>query len=192
MITAEYLSACVRRLIEGTDALVLTEVITSTKVATEGLRPNVPGSVIHHGGGYLGWSSGAALGAALATGRARPVVSLVGDGSFLFSAPALAFWAQRRYDAPSLTVIYDNRGWAGPKFSTMHVYPSGAAAAADDFNVSFDPEVDLPAVAMAAGAGFGATVTSPAELPGTLKEALDVVQAGRSAVVSVHIPPVRA
>ena len=43
----------------------------------------------------------------------------------------------------------------------MHVYPTGAAAAADDFNVSFDPEVDLPAVAMAAGAGFGATVTSP-------------------------------
>jgi acetolactate synthase-1/2/3 large subunit len=192
VITAEYLSACVRRLIEGTDALVLTEVITSSKVATEGLRPNAPGSVIHHGGGYLGWSSGAALGAALATGRARPVVSLVGDGSFLFSAPASAFWAQRRYDAPSLTVIYDNRGWAGPKFSTMHMYPSGAAAAADDFNVSFDPEVDLPAVATAAGAGFGATVASPAELPGTLKKALDVVQAGRSAVVSVHIPPVRA
>ncbi|HEY6787258.1 MAG TPA: thiamine pyrophosphate-requiring protein [Trebonia sp.] len=192
VITAEYLSACVRRLIEGTDALVLTEVVTSSKVATEGLRPNVPGSVIHHGGGYLGWSTGAALGVALAVGRARPVVSLVGDGSFLFSAPASALWAQRRYDAPSLTVIYDNRGWAGPKFSTMHVYPSGAAAATDDFNVSFDPEVDLPTVAVAAGAGFGATVTSPAELPGTLKEALDVVQAGRSAVVSVHIPPVRA
>jgi acetolactate synthase I/II/III large subunit len=77
VITAEFLSACVRRLIEGTDALVLTELVTSSKVATEGLRPNVPGSVIHHGGGYLGWSSGAALGAALATGRARPVVSLV-------------------------------------------------------------------------------------------------------------------
>jgi acetolactate synthase-1/2/3 large subunit len=94
----------------------------------------------------------------------------------------------------TVAVIYDNRGWAGQKFSTMHVYPSGAAAAADDFNVSFDPEVDLPAVAVAvaAGAGFGATVTSPAELPGTLEEALDVVQAGRSAVVSVHIPPVRA
>jgi len=192
VITAEYLSACVRRLIEGTGALVLTELVTSSKVATEGLRPNEPGSVIHHGGGYLGWSSGAALGAALATGRTRPVVSLVGDGSFLFSAPASAFWAQRRYDAPSLTIIYDNRGWAGPKFSTMHVHPSGAAATADDFNVSFDPEVDLPAVAMAAGAGLGATVTLPADLPGTLKEALAVVQDGRSAVVSVHIPPVRA
>ena len=91
VITAEYLTACVRRLIEGTDALVLTEVVTSSKVATEGLRPNVPGSVIHHGGGYLGWSSGAALGAALAVGRARPVVSLVGDGTFLFECASVGF-----------------------------------------------------------------------------------------------------
>jgi acetolactate synthase-1/2/3 large subunit len=119
------------------------------------------------------------------------VISLVGDGSFLFGSPASAFWAQRRYDAPSLTIIYDNRGWAGPKFSTMHVHPSGAAAASGEFNVSFAPEVDLPGVALAAGAGFGATVSRPAELPGVLKEALGVVQAGRSAVVSVHIPNVQ-
>jgi acetolactate synthase I/II/III large subunit len=191
MITAEYLSACIRRLIAGTDALVLTEVVTASKAAAEGLRPTVPGSVIHHGGGYLGWSTGAALGAALAVGTSRPVVSLVGDGSFLFSSPASGFWAQRRHAAPSLTVVYDNRGWAGPKFSTRHIHPDGAAAASDDFNVSFDPEVDLPAVAVAAGAGFGATVSAPADLPGVLKEALEVVLAGRSAVVSVHITPVQ-
>jgi acetolactate synthase-1/2/3 large subunit len=191
VITAEYLSACVRRLLEGTGALVLTEVVTASKAAAEGLRPTVPGSVIHHGGGYLGWSTGAALGAALAVGKSRPVVSLVGDGSFLFSSPASAFWAQRRHEAPSLTVIYDNRGWAGPKFSTKHVHPDGAAAASDEFNVSFDPEVDLPAVAVAAGAGFGVTVSAPADLPGVLKEALEVVLAGRSAVVSVHITPVQ-
>src|SRR6185437_15580281 len=89
-ITAEYLTACVRRLIEDTDAIVLTEVVTSSKAASEGLRPSVPGSVIHHGGGYLGWSGGAALGAALAVGGSRPVISLVGDGSFLFSSPASA------------------------------------------------------------------------------------------------------
>jgi len=191
LITAEYLSACVRKLLEGTGALVLTEVVTASRTATEGLRPAVPGSVIHHGGGYLGWSTGAALGAALAVGPSRPVVSLVGDGSFLFSSPAAAYWAQRRYSAPSLTVIYDNRGWAGPKFSTRHVYPDGAAVAADDFNASFDPEVDLPAVAVAAGAGFGATVSVPADLPGVLKDALEVVLGGRSAVVSVHITPVQ-
>jgi acetolactate synthase-1/2/3 large subunit len=188
-ITVEYLTACVRRVLEGEDALILTEVVTGSRAVAEHLRPDQPGSVLHHGGGSLGWSGGAAVGAKLAAAE-RLVVSLVGDGSYLFGVPSSAFWVQRRYDAPSLTVIYDNRGWAAPKFSTMRVHPSGAAAAADDFHVSFEPEVDLPGVALAAGAGYGRTVASPEELPGVLKEALEAVRGGRSAVVSVHLPRV--
>lgn len=186
-ITAEYLTACVRRLLDGEDALVLTEVVTSNRAVAEHLRPDRPGSVLHHGGGSLGWSGGAAVGAKFACPE-RVVVSLVGDGSYLFGVPSSAFWVQRRYDTPALTVIYDNRGWNAPKFSTLRVHPSGAAAAANDFHVSFEPEVDLPGVALAAGAGYGRTVSSPDELPDVLKEALEVVRGGRSAVVSVHLP----
>jgi acetolactate synthase-1/2/3 large subunit len=187
-ITPEYLTACVRRLLDGEDALVLTEVVTNSKVVAEHLRPNRPGSVIHHGGAALGWAGGAAVGAKLAA-PGRTVVSLVGDGCFLFGVPASAQWVARRYGAPALTVIYDNRGWAAPKFSTLQVYPEGAAAAAGDFGVSFEPEVDLPGVARAAGA-YGVTVSDPAELPQTLKGALAIVHGGRSAVVSVQLPPV--
>jgi len=189
VITGEYLTACLRRLLEGEDALVLTEVVTSSKVVAEHLRPSRPGSVLHHGGGSLGWAGGAAVGAKLAYPE-RTVVSLVGDGSYLLGVPSSALWVQRRYDTPALTVIYDNRGWAGPKFSTLHIHPDGAAAAADDFHVSLEPEVDLPGVALAAGAGFGATVSDPGELPQVLKDALAVVHGGRSAVVSVHLPRV--
>ena len=85
----------------------------------------------------------------------RTVVCLVGDGSFLFGVPSSAQWVARRYGTPALTVIYDNRGWAAPKFSTLQVHPDGAAAAADDFHVSFEPEVDLPGVARAAAARTG-------------------------------------
>ena len=187
-ITAEYPTACVRRLIEDEDALVLTEVVTSSRVVAEHLRPNRPGSVLHHGGSALGWADGAAIGAKLAAPD-RTVVCLVGDGSFLFGVPSSAQWVARRYGTPALTVIYDNRGWAAPKFSTLQVHPDGAAAATGDFNVSFEPEVDLPGVARAAGA-YGVTVSSPDELPQVLKDALAVVHGGRSAVVSVHLPPV--
>jgi acetolactate synthase-1/2/3 large subunit len=189
VITGEYLTACVRRLLAGEDALILTEVVTHSRTVAEHLRPSRPGSVLHHGGGALGWSGGAVVGAKLAC-MERTVVSLVGDGSFLFSVPSSALWVQRRYQTPALTVIYDNHGWAGPKFSTLHVHPEGAAAAADDFHASLEPAVDLPGVALAAGAGFGATVSDPRELPRVLKDALAAVQAGQSAVVSVRLQPV--
>jgi acetolactate synthase-1/2/3 large subunit len=188
VITAEYLTACVRRLLEDEGALVLTEVVTNSKVVAEHLRPNRPGSVIHHGGAALGWAGGAVIGAKLAA-PGRTVVSLVGDGCFLFGVPSSAQWVARRYGTPALTVIYDNRGWAAPKFSTLQVHPDGAAAAAGDFGTSFEPEVDLPGVARAAGA-YGVTVSDPEELPQALKDALAVVHGGRSAVVSVQLPPV--
>jgi acetolactate synthase-1/2/3 large subunit len=189
VITAQYLTACVRRLLADEDALILTEVVTNSKTVADHLRPNRPGSVIHHGGGSLGWAGGAAVGAKLAAPD-RTVVCLVGDGSFLFGVPSSAQWVARRYGAPALTVIYDNRGWAAPKFSTLMVHPDGAAAKADDFHVSFEPEADLPGVARAAGGAYGVTVSDPGELPGVLKDALAVVHGGRSAVVSVHLPPV--
>ena len=107
----------------------------------------------------------AAVGAKLAAPE-RTVVCLVGDGSFLFGVPSSAQWVARRYGTPALTVIYDNRGWAAPKFSTLQVHPDGAAAAAEDFDVSFEPEVDLPGVARAAGGLRGHGVRSRRASPG--------------------------
>jgi acetolactate synthase-1/2/3 large subunit len=187
VITPQYLTACVRDLLAGEDALVLTEAVTNFQVVAEHLRRNEPGSLIGSGGGSLGWSGGGAVGAKLACPE-RTVVSLVGDGTFLFSVPSSVHWVARRYGTPTLTVIYDNRGWKAPKQSTLGVHPAGAAAMADDFHVSFEPEADLPGVAAAAGGAFAATVSDPAGLPGVLKEALAAVHAGRSAVVAAHIP----
>ena len=190
VITPRYLTACVRELLAGADALVLTEAITNYQVVAEHLRPARPGSYLGSGGGSLGWTGGGAVGAKLASPAERAVVSLVGDGSYLFGVPSSAQWVARRYHAPSLTVIYDNRGWAAPRFSTLRVHPSGAAAAANDFQASFDPEADLPGIAAAAGGAYAVTVADPDELPQVLKDALAVVRGGRSAVVSVHLPPV--
>ena len=93
-VTAEYLVACVREAI-GQDAIVLTEAITNYPVVCEHLLPSRPGSLIGSGGSSLGWSGGAAVGAKLAAPD-RTVVSLVGDGSFLFGVPASAQAGPRR------------------------------------------------------------------------------------------------
>ena len=70
------------------------------------------------------------------------------------------------------------------------VHPDGAAARADDFHASFEPVADLPGVAAAAGGAFAVTVSDPGELPPLLRDALAVVRGGRSAVISVQLPPV--
>jgi acetolactate synthase-1/2/3 large subunit len=156
-------------------------------VVSEHLRACDPGSLLGSGGGSLGWAGGAAVGAKLAAPD-RTVVSLVGDGSYLFGVPSSAQWLARRCQAPSLTVIFDNQGWKAPSLSTLAVHPAGELAAGG-FSASFQPEADLAEVAAAAGGAYARTVTAAARLPETLREALAQVAAGRSAVVSVHLPP---
>jgi acetolactate synthase-1/2/3 large subunit len=186
-ITPEYVVACVREAAPpGT--LFLTEAITSYPVVSEHLAASQPGSLLGSGGGSLGWAGGAAVGAKLAAPD-RTVVSLVGDGSYLFAVPSSVHWMARRYQAPSLTVILDNQGWKAPSLSTLAVHPAGELAAGG-FAASFQPEADLPEVAAAAGGAYARTVTAAARLPEALGEALAQVRGGRSAVVSVHVPPV--
>jgi acetolactate synthase-1/2/3 large subunit len=190
-ITPEYLVACVRDgagQAAGAGALFLNEAISNYHVVNEHLRASRPGSLITSGGGSLGWAGGAAVGAKLAAPE-RTVVSLVGDGSYLFSVPSSVHWTARRYGAPSLTVILDNQGWKSPSLSTLAVHPDGELARGG-FAASFRPEADLPGVAAAAGGAYARTVTDAAELPGAISQALDQVAAGRSAVLSVHVPPV--
>ena len=186
-ITPEYLVACVREA-AGPDCLFLTEAITNYQVVSEHLRAGRPGSLLGSGGGSLSWSGGAAVGAKLAAPQ-RTVISLVGDGSYLFGVPASAHWMARRYQAPSLTVIFDNQGWRAPALSTLAVHPSGELAGGG-LTASFQPEADLAGVAAAAGGAFARTVTAAGRLPDTLRAALDQVAGGRSAVVSVHVAPV--
>jgi len=185
VITPEYLTACVREAIDE-NTLVLNEAISNYQVVNEHLRANRPGSVLTSGGGSLGWYAGAALGVKLA----RPdqtVVSLVGDGTYLFGVPASAQWVARRYGLPSLTVIYDNQGWKSPKLSTMDVYPNGIAARYNDFGISFAPEADLPGIARAASGAWARTVHRPDELAAAVKEAFAAVRAGQPAVLSAHL-----
>ncbi len=186
-ISPEYLVACVRDVI-GPDAVVLTEAVSNYHVVSEHLRASRPGSVLGIGGGSLGWSGGAAVGVKLAAPE-RTVVSLVGDGSYLFGVPSSAQWMARRYQAPSLTVIFDNQGWKTPSLSALAVHPGGLVAGGG-FTASFQPEADLPGVAAAAGGAYACTVTAADLLPVTLRRALDHVRRGRSAVISVRVAPV--
>jgi acetolactate synthase-1/2/3 large subunit len=188
IITPAYLTACIREAIDE-DTIVLSETITNSVTVSKHLPRNKPGTFFGSGASSLGWHGGAALGAKLAAPD-KTIVSLTGDGSYLFSNPTPVHWISRKYDIPFLTVIYNNYGWGAPRLSTLGVHPYGIAGQTDRFWVNFDPPSDLAKVAEAAGGAYARTVEKPNELPEAIANALQIVNGGRSAVLDVRLPRV--
>jgi len=189
-ITPHYALSVLRAQLESS-AIILSEGISNYRPVADVMCPTLPGTYFTSGATALGWHGGAALGAKLAQPDAT-VVSITGDGSFLFSLPENVHWMSRRYDIPFLTVILNNRGWKSPMLSAMAVHKDGYTSqmnSSDDLHVTFDPPPDHAGVAVAAGAGFGVIVKKASELETAIRKALQVVrQEGRSAVVDVWLP----
>ena len=180
-ITAEYLTACVRRHIDR-DTIVLNEGITNYSAIHNHIGATQPLRLFTTGASSLGWNGGAAVGMKLAAPD-KTVVSLTGDGSYMFSQPSTVHWMARRYETPFLQVIYNNRGWRAPRYSALAVHPDGFAAKSDDLDIAFDPPPDYSGIAAAAGGAFARIVKHPSELNPALEQALDVVRNQRRAAV---------
>jgi acetolactate synthase I/II/III large subunit len=190
VITPAYLTACVRRHIDQ-DTIVLNEGITNYGTIIDHLGAIRPGQMLGSGGGSLGWNGGAAIGVKLACPE-KTVICLTGDGSYMFSVPSSVHWIARRYQTPFLQIIYNNRGWKAPKFSTLAIHPDGYAARAagrdEDIGVSFDPPPDYSGIAAASGGALARVVRRPEELIPALAEAMNAVRhERRCAVVDVWL-----
>ena len=108
----------------------------------------------------------------------------------MFSIPATVHWMSRKYHAPFLTVIYNNRGWKSPKLSTLGVHPDGVANETNEFFVDFDPPADLAKIAESAGGAYAQTVKNTSEVKDALRKAIASVKEGRSAVLDVYLPAI--
>jgi len=186
LITAEYLTACVREQLRP-DAIVLNEGITNYTAIHAHIGAAFPRALYASGGSALGWSGGAAIGAKLAAPD-RMVVSLTGDGSFMFSVPSSVHWIARRYKTPFLQIVYNNGGWKAPRFSLLGVHPDGYASREADLGISFDPAPDYSGIAAAAGGAFARIVRDADELQDALDAAIRAVtEEGRCAVLDVML-----
>jgi acetolactate synthase-1/2/3 large subunit len=185
--TAEYLIAHLRAL-AGDEALYLNEGVSHYHTVFNHLAPDRVGSIFTSGGGSLGWNGGAAVGVKLARPN-NTVITLTGDGSFMFSVPSAVHWMARRYAAPFLQIIFNNRGWKSPKLSALALHPDQYAASANRLDTSFDPPPDYVGVAAAAGGAWGTQVRKAKDVEPALTQALRVVrQEKRCAVLDVWLP----
>jgi acetolactate synthase-1/2/3 large subunit len=180
-ITSEHLTAAVRQAV-GEDAVVLSEAVTNFHVVTRHMQRRRPGTLFSSGGGSLGWSGGAAVGAKLA----RPdglVVAMSGDGTYLFTQPASVHWMARRYATPFLQIIYNNGGWRAPREGAIGLHPGGAASRAAGLDIEFAPDPDYAGIAAAAGGAFARTISRPEEVAPALSAALEAVRGERRCAV---------
>jgi acetolactate synthase-1/2/3 large subunit len=187
-IAAEWVGAALaERLPEK--SIVLDEMITSSDAVRRYLARQKPGSLLSAGAPGLGWGLGAALGARLAAPE-HTIVTLVGDGSFVFGSPVAALWAAQQAQAPFLTVILNNAGYNASKMPVLGLFPDGASSRANAFpGVRFATPPDYAMLARSCHA-YGERVEDPAELGPAIERGLAAVRDGQAGVLDVALAPI--
>jgi len=132
----------------------------------------------------LGWGVGLSIGAKLAQPN-RQVVSVIGDGAFMFGGlPAL--WSMARYEVPVITVVFNNRGYNEPRQRILGKMGKQGQTGKDMACYLGSPDVDFARI----GAGFGIAgeaVTNPDGLRAALQRGVKATRDGRPYIVDVVI-----
>jgi acetolactate synthase-1/2/3 large subunit len=184
-ITPQWLSYCLNEAI-GEDSIVLDECVTNSGTVAEYVKRSQPATYFKSGGSSLGWALGASLGAKLS----RPdklVVNTVGDGSFIYGCPTSTLWSADVFNAPFLTVIYNNQVHFAAKRSLQGGYPDGYSEKAQTWiGTDLSPSVEFSMIAQACRA-YGEKVESPEQVRPAIDRAIEQVQSGKAAVLDVRI-----
>jgi acetolactate synthase-1/2/3 large subunit len=181
-ITLPWLNHCLREIVDS-DTIVISEY----SFRQEYCPLETPGGFFGvSSAGGLGWGFPASLGAKLAS-PGKVVLSVLGDGAYMFANPVACHYMAQMQNLPVLTVIYNNALYGAVRRATLDMYASGAAAEADGRFLA-----DLPAPSfekiVAAHDGHGERVDRPADLPAALRRAAAAVRGGQQALVNVICP----
>lgn len=179
-LTPSNLAAAVAEVYEE-DTLVVQETTTSALAVVEQLRKRTPGTLLSPAGSGLGLGLPAALGAKLAFPE-REVVCLQGDGSYVLAGPLATHWNADVYQAPFLTVIFNNHGWKAVEQATRGLHPQGVAARDGVLAARFERPPKLSKLIEAVD-GIGMEVRTRQEALEAIRRGRELVREGRSVVI---------
>jgi len=165
------------------DDRLIEESTTSALAVRANLPRSEPGTVFRAGGAGLGWALGALLGAKVAE-RDRPSFVVVGDGSFVFSAPVAALTALKRERIDGLIVVLQNGGYAASSQPVHDLFPDPERPQPPA--TAFIADIDIAALAESCGA-VGVTVSTPGDLADGLARAVEAWRAGDLVVVAAKV-----
>jgi thiamine pyrophosphate-dependent acetolactate synthase large subunit-like protein len=166
------------------DAIVVEELGTENK--TLNFFPFADDAMTKIGrteGRALGWGVGASAGVKLAQPN-RQVVSLQGDGGFLFGQTD-SLWTMSRYDIPVMTVITNNRSYEETRWQMINRDGRASKAGRDYVCNLGDPDVDFTQLAAAYNIP-GAIVSNTDELEPAIKRGLRTLKEGRPFMLDVR------
>jgi acetolactate synthase-1/2/3 large subunit len=134
--------------------------------------------------GGLGFGLGGALGAKLGA-KAKNVILMVGDGSYMFGCPTAAHHVARMYQLPTTTLVMNNARWNAVHRSTLGMYPDGLASKEALMPlVSLGDSPEYQDIMKACG-GYGEKVSDPATLLAALQRCLEANAQGQSALLNL-------
>lgn len=130
----------------------------------------------------LGQGLGTALGVKLAYPD-RPVVSVIGDGGFLYNPVTQSLGCSMEAGLPILIVVFNNEGYLAMKNNHLSYYPDATAAQNDIFLGHPIKGPDYAALVEPFG-GVGFRVDDPAKLDDVLRDGMAAVESGQTAIIN--------
>jgi acetolactate synthase-1/2/3 large subunit len=134
----------------------------------------------------LGQGLGYALGVKLAAPK-RPVVVTIGDGTFMYNPVVPAITFSDEHKLPLLIVVANNAKYAAMQYFHDSFYPQGISPGNQDYYGVYikGPKYEETAKLVD---GYAMQVAKPADLKPALQEALESIQAGKTAILNVIMP----
>ncbi len=184
-ISPDWLCHCINKVVDE-DTIIVNHTLSQSASVTEQIERTKPGTLLGCAGGSIQLALGAALGAKVAAPN-KTVVSLMTDGGFVWGCPVATLWSAHSYQAPFLSVIFNNRSYGvirgivqrlyGTELSEEMAFEAGA-------DIMSPPDYGL--IAQACG-GYGRMVEEPDDVLPALKEAMSQIGKGKPAVVDVRL-----
>jgi acetolactate synthase-1/2/3 large subunit len=171
------------------DAIVVEETITHRLAVHRYLDQLKPGSFFAGCIGGLGTGLATALGVKAANPK-RPVVCLIGDGSFNYDPAPAALGAAQEHQLPILIVMFNNQGYLSQKSGVPRYFPTGWAVKTNKYaglNIAPCPDYAIFAKAFD---GYGEKVEEPGEVRKAIERGLRAVAGGQLALIDVRLRPV--
>ncbi|MFC1916259.1 thiamine pyrophosphate-dependent enzyme [Chloroflexota bacterium] len=168
------------------NSFILAETATHSAIVQRYMAE--PESFLKVISGGLGNGLGAAAGIKLAR-KDRPVVLIVGDGTFSYNPVLAGLGLYQEYQLPVMVIVLNNGAYASMRSTHQKYYPKGWAVSKNTYlGVDLTPVPNYTKVAEAFDV-YGYRLENPDDVEPTLNRALQQITSGKSVLIDVILDP---